>query len=54
MNDRTRGDKYSLSKMEVVNSFVGIFQIKEISDGKWTLTILIQVSDRHKYGRNVG
>ena len=49
MNDRTRGDEYSLLKMEVVNSFVGIFQSKEVLGEKQILTRLIQVSDRHKY-----
>ena len=54
MKDYTRRNNCSLSKMDVVNSSVGIFQSKEVSGEKWILTRLIQVSDRHKYGRIVG
>ena len=55
VKDCTRGNECSLSKkMEVVNSSVGILQSKEVSGEKWILTRLIEVSDRHKYGRNVG
>jgi hypothetical protein len=54
MKDYTRRNNCSLSKMDVVNSSVGIFQCKEVSGEKWILTKLIQVSDRHKYDGIVG
>ena len=40
-------------KMDVVICSMETFQSKEVSGEKWIPTRLIQVSDRHKYGRIV-